>query len=631
AKAAPPKAPKPGAALDQRYIRDVMMFAAASEDPSVTVGKGDTLQKIARKAGVSIDDLAKANNLKPPYRLNAGQTLALPGAAASGEPAAPTKTKAKGGKTPAKAEPKAAPAAEPVTVGKGDTLQKIAKKAGVSIDDLAQANNLKPPYRLNAGQKLALPGAAPSDQPAAASSAKPASGKPAAAKAAPRSVKVGRGDTLASLADKAGVSQAELARLNHLKKPYRLRRGQTIKLPAGEAAEAAPSSAAKAQAPQSVTVGKGQTLQAIADDAGVPVAELARLNHLKKPYRVKAGQRIRLPADGAPTQAAPAPRAEAPRVVTAGRRDTLQSIADKAGVPVAELARLNHLKKPYRLKRGQKIKLPGRAPATASSAASYTVKRGDTLYSIARRFGTDARTLAEANGLDVGAHVNVGRRLQLPGGPLDRPAPRSGFLPSQPAPYSSLPSNPPTAPAPGLAPPPGLPPAQSAPPITAPYSRPQQPAPTPAPRPEASTPSGASDADVAAAGRGFFQQPVRGTLLSGYGAKAGGQRNDGLDIAAPAGEPVHAAAAGEIVYAGNSVPGFGNLVLIRHEGGWVTAYAHLSNIDVKMRQTVVQGQQIGEVGQSGGVDQPQLHFEVRYAPSNKDKARPIDPSLVLPQ
>ena len=78
------------------------------------------------------------------------------------------------------------------------------------------------------------------------------------------------------------------------------------------------------------------------------------------------------------------------------------------------------------------------------------------------------------------------------------------------------------------------------------------------------------------------------------------------------------------------MPGFGNLVLIRHDGGWVTAYAHLANIDVKMRQMVTQGQQIGEVGMTGGVDQTQVHFEVRYAPSLKDKARPIDPMLVLP-
>jgi murein DD-endopeptidase MepM/ murein hydrolase activator NlpD len=144
-----------------------------------------------------------------------------------------------------------------------------------------------------------------------------------------------------------------------------------------------------------------------------------------------------------------------------------------------------------------------------------------------------------------------------------------------------------------------------------------------------------TDAQVAAAGAGRFIQPVTGTILSGFGPKGGGQRNDGLDIAAPAGTPVHAAAAGEVVYSGDQVPGFGNLVLIKHDGGWVTAYAHMSRVDVKMRDdsgrpmVVSQGQQIGVVGTTGGVDQPQLHFEVRYAPTPQDRARPIDPQLVL--
>jgi murein DD-endopeptidase MepM/ murein hydrolase activator NlpD len=97
-----------------------------------------------------------------------------------------------------------------------------------------------------------------------------------------------------------------------------------------------------------------------------------------------------------------------------------------------------------------------------------------------------------------------------------------------------------------------------------------------------------------------------------------------------AGDAVRAAASGDVVYAGDQVPGFGNLVLIKHADGWVTAYGHLSHVDVKMQQRVTQGQQIGEAGSTGGVPEPQLHFEVRYAPSPLERARPIDPKLVLP-
>jgi murein DD-endopeptidase MepM/ murein hydrolase activator NlpD len=140
-----------------------------------------------------------------------------------------------------------------------------------------------------------------------------------------------------------------------------------------------------------------------------------------------------------------------------------------------------------------------------------------------------------------------------------------------------------------------------------------------------------TEAEITAAGRGRFVWPLQGDTISDFGPKGTGQRNDGVNIRAAAGSPVRAAAAGEVVYAGNQVPGFGNLVLVKHADGWVTAYAHLSSTEVKMRQQVAQGAVLGAVGQTGGVTEPQLHFEVRYAPTPKDKARPVDPGLVLPR
>ena len=137
-------------------------------------------------------------------------------------------------------------------------------------------------------------------------------------------------------------------------------------------------------------------------------------------------------------------------------------------------------------------------------------------------------------------------------------------------------------------------------------------------------------AEIATAGHGRFVWPLHGAILQPFGDHGPGQRNDGLDIAAAPGESVRAAASGEVVYAGSSIPGFGNLVLVKHPGGWVTAYAHLDRIEVRMRDTVSQGEEIGQAGQTGAVTQPQLHFEVRYAPDANEKARPVDPALVLP-
>ena len=139
------------------------------------------------------------------------------------------------------------------------------------------------------------------------------------------------------------------------------------------------------------------------------------------------------------------------------------------------------------------------------------------------------------------------------------------------------------------------------------------------------------NAQIAALGKGRFLWPLRGEILSDFGPKGTGQRNDGINIRAARGAPVRASAAGEVVYAGDQVPGFGNLVLIKHPDGWVTAYAHLSNVDVKIQQKVLQGQQIGEAGDTGGVAETQLHFEIRYAPTPAERARPVAPNLLLPR
>ena len=156
---------------------------------------------------------------------------------------------------------------------------------------------------------------------------------------------------------------------------------------------------------------------------------------------------------------------------------------------------------------------------------------------------------------------------------------------------------------------------------------------SPAPTPYRSAPEAPppNQAAIVASGKGLFLWPVKGDIVSGFGVTGVGRRNDGIDIRAPLDTVVHAAAAGEVVYAGNQVPGFGDLVLVKHANGWVTAYAHLDKISVQMRQTVMQGQELGQVGSTGGVSEPELHFEIRYAATPSDKAKPVDPALLLPQ
>ncbi len=119
-------------------------------------------------------------------------------------------------------------------------------------------------------------------------------------------------------------------------------------------------------------------------------------------------------------------------------------------------------------------------------------------------------------------------------------------------------------------------------------------------------------------GTGDYGWPLRGRLISGFGAKADGQSNDGLNIAAPLGTSVYASKDGTVAYAGNELRSFGNMVLVRHPGGMFTVYAHLDQIYVTKEAPITKGQVVGTVGQSGGVSEPQLHFEVRRGSNPQD-------------
>ncbi|MGB8528776.1 MAG: M23 family metallopeptidase, partial [Rhodoplanes sp.] len=149
--------------------------------------------------------------------------------------------------------------------------------------------------------------------------------------------------------------------------------------------------------------------------------------------------------------------------------------------------------------------------------------------------------------------------------------------------------------------------------------------PTPAVR--MATPTTEIEAEEAPTNRNgelAFRWPVRGRVIANFGAKTNGQQNDGINLAVPEGTAVRAAEDGVVAYAGNELKGYGNLILIRHSNGFVTAYAHASEIMVKRNDKVRRGQVIAKSGQTGTVASPQLHFEIRKGSS------PIDPMQHLP-
>ena len=352
-----------------------------------------------------------------------------------------------------------------------------------------------------------------------------------------------------------------------------------------------------------------------------------------------------------------------PKTYTVKEGQGLDAVARAMGSTRVELAKINGLKEPFKLKPGQVLKGP------ASRAKAYVVAPGDTLFAIAKRFNVKAADLADENDLTVNSPIKPGRKLRLPAGYKDSgpikktvtvEAPAPVVAPSRPEPQPEpepvrpVPVRPTPTPTPTPTPEPVKPaPVKPAPIKPTPTPAPVTPAPVtptpvrPTPRPVTPMPPkplppapqvvpddrapALTDEQITALGRGRFVWPVNGELISAYGPKGGGQRNDGLNIGAPAGTPVRAAAAGKVVYSGGDVPGFGVTVLIQHDDGWVTVYGHLARAEVRMQQQVQAGDQIGQVGSTGGVSQPQLHFEIRYSPSARFKAKAIDPGLVLPR
>jgi murein DD-endopeptidase MepM/ murein hydrolase activator NlpD len=263
----------------------------------------------------------------------------------------------------------------------------------------------------------------------------------------------------------------------------------------------------------------------------------------------------------------PAPRASSTAfvvagAVVAGRGDTVYALSRRHRVPVRAIIEANRLRPPYHLKAGQKVVLP--------RGRQHMIRRGETLYGIAREYRVNPYALARANGLRPPYPIQAGQRLVLPGsaGKAIRTANRK----QRAAPVRTF----------------GRPA----------LSQKTSPPPSAIPRPPPAT------------GKGFIW-PVKGRVVSGFGAKAGGLRNDGINIAAKRGAPVKAAENGVIAYAGNELRGFGNLLLIKHFGGWVSAYAHTGKMLVKRGDRVRKGQQIATVGSTGNIKNPQLHFELR--------------------
>ncbi len=265
--------------------------------------------------------------------------------------------------------------------------------------------------------------------------------------------------------------------------------------------------------------------------------------------------------------------------------DTVYSIARRYGVTMRDVIDANSLEAPFVLEIGQSLRLP--------PPRLYAVSPGDTIFSISQRFGVDMRTLVSMNGLEAPYQVTAGQALKMP----VRGA-------AEPTTSASTGGN------------------NRLNTLTA--------IPLPAPRPSAARTAGQRPVSQRSAiqpptrGGKRFLWPVRGRIISNFGPRAGGLHNDGINIAAPKGMPIRAAENGVVAYAGKELRGFGNLLLIKHAGGWTTAYAHADKLLVRRGDRVKRGQTIATIGSSGGVGRPQLHFELRLGSRALDPRRELE-------
>jgi len=309
-----------------------------------------------------------------------------------------------------------------------------------------------------------------------------------------------------------------------------------------------------------IVVGSGESLETISRRYGVPSAAIMQANGITSPSMIRPGQHLVIPRYSAAGTSVPAPVA---------------TTAPAKPAPAPQVA----------------------APKTHTVDVVHTVAPGESLIKIAKMYGKSLNEVAKANNIQPYTKVNMGDRITIP-------HVRQNMVTAQQQTQS----------APQVAQPRTVPVASAEPVQNARVAAPA------AEQPSAETTSKTAEA---AGSLPSFRWPVRGRVITAFGAKPNGQQNDGINLAVPEGTPVKAAEDGVVAYAGNELKGYGNLVLVRHANGFVSAYAHASELMVKRGDSVKRGQVIAKSGQTGNVTSPQLHFEIRKG------SAPVDPQQYL--
>ncbi len=311
------------------------------------------------------------------------------------------------------------------------------------------------------------------------------------------------------------------------------------------------------------------------------------------------------------------------KVVTLAPGETLLSLASRHGVTVEAIARVNRLRGGP-IAPGTRLYIPAAGPSKFAQAPAaprakvaectggqcYTVQKGETVGAIARAHGLTEQQVLEANNLPDARSLRAGQSIAIPG----QTAPRQAMA-------AATPQN-------RIAPRGGHASASAAAAPEGTLQESQQVKPSTEVKMSTTAKPGEPSCEAALAnpiprmGKSF-RKPVEGLVIGQFGPQRDGSVNEGLTISVPKGTAIKAAENGVVAYVGDELPGFGNLILIRHAEEYVTAYAHADEIMVKKCDVVKRGQTIATAGATGDASQPQLHFEIRK------NAKPVDPSPLL--
>ncbi|MEX1035564.1 MAG: LysM peptidoglycan-binding domain-containing M23 family metallopeptidase [Sneathiella sp.] len=357
-------------------------------------------------------------------------------------------------------------------------------------------------------------------------------------------------------------------------------------------------------------------------DGYLPRVQTAKVIHAPRPEPMAT--KVAMPADFSPSY-----QELSHHFVTVAKGDTLSGLAARNNVPVQSVIAMNNMRAPFLIHPGQQLKVP--------AFRNHSVRPGETLYAISRVYDLDTAEVAYFNFLPAPYTLMPGAKLQIPikshqgevqvasASMTEWPAPRVTPAPQavKTVVINSLPEVV------------AVPKTETVPAVVTPAPSAAKPAPEAAPStdkpgyqvakldiPPVPKRQYSIKTPPKRSGKSF-SWPVEGQIISGFGKKKTGFHNDGLNIAVKEGTPIRAAENGVVSYVGNEMRSFGNLLLISHADGYVTAYGHTDRAIVAKGDAVKKGEVIAYAGSSGSVTRSQLHFEIRK------QGRAINPVALL--